>query len=437
MSELHRTNRHRLLDELRRRGAALVVFTNTPKTRNADSEYRFRPGSDFWWATGFREPGACLVLLPGRSAGESVVFVRKRNPLEETWTGRRVGVERAAAALGVDEARAIDTLFDDLPTLLEGYEQVFYTTGEDTARDQRMAELLARTRLANKRGKRTPIDWSNASALIGELRLFKTPAEIEVMRTAARITAEAHRSAMALARPGMNECEIDAQLGHVFRRNGCTGEAYGNIVAGGANAVILHYHENDMELEAGKLLLVDAGGEYAHYAADITRTFPIDGTFTADQRALYEVVLAAEKAAIAAVRPGARFDVIHDTALRTLCRGLIELGVLEGSLDEVLEKKTYERLYMHKTSHWLGIDVHDVGRYFDSAGTPRQLAPGMVLTVEPGVYVAPDDQLSHPRWRGIGIRIEDDVLITAKGPQVLTAAVPKTIREIESLCRRV
>jgi Xaa-Pro aminopeptidase len=434
MSETFQANRERLLDELRRREAALVVFTNTPKTRNGDSEYRFRPGSDFWWATGFREPGACLVLVPGRAAGESVVFVRQRNPLEETWTGRRVGVERAAAHLGVAEARPIEKLFDDLPGLLEGHESVFFTTGEDALRDQRMQDVLGRTRLASKRGKRAPIEWSNAAALIGELRLFKTPGELEFMRKAAALTAEAHRGAMALARAGMNEAEIDAHLLQAFRRSGGTGEAYGNIVAGGDNAVILHYHENDMELRSGQLLLVDAGGEYAHYAADITRTFPIDGRFTPDQRALYEVVLTAEKEAIAAVRPGVRFDLIHETAVRALCRGLLELGVLEGSLDEVIEKKSYDRVYMHKTSHWLGIDVHDTGRYFDAAGNPRTLAPGMVLTVEPGVYIAPDDEKSPVRWRGMGIRIEDDVLVTANGHEVLTIEAPKDVADVEAAC---
>ncbi|QDU84715.1 Xaa-Pro aminopeptidase [Planctomycetes bacterium Pla163] len=427
-------NRARLLDALRERGAAAVVFTSDPRTRNSDSEYRFRPGSDFWWATGFAEPGSCLVLLPGRDGGETLLYCRERDVTAEIWNGRRVGIERAPKVLGVDEAHPIDDVFDDLPSLLTGYDEVFYTTGEEEHRDRAMEDVLESTRMAKKRGKRAPSSWSHAAGLIGELRLIKTDEEIAIMRRAGEVTAAAHRAAMAAARPGANEAEIDALIGYCFRRAGGNGEAYGNIVAGGSNACILHYHENDAELMAGELLLIDAGCEMECYAGDVTRTFPVDGVFTPDQRALYEVVLASEKAAIEAVRPGATFDTVHRTALEVLCEGLVRIGVFQGTAQELIASGGYSRVFMHKTSHWLGIDVHDCGAYFTADGASRPLEPGMVLTVEPGVYVAEDDDLIDARWHGMGIRIEDDVLVTASGHEVLTADAPKEIDAVEAAC---
>jgi len=427
-------NRDRLLEVLRARNAACVLFTHEPKTRNSDSEYRFRPGSDFWWATGFAEPGSCLVLLPGREAGEVVLYCRERDVTAEIWNGRRVGIERAPAQLRVDEAHPIDELFEDLPALLGGYAEALYTTGEEDDRDRAMQDVLDQCRVMSRRGTRAPTAWHDASELLGELRLVKTEKELAIMRRAAATAAAAHRAAMAAARPGGNEAEIDALLAYHFRKDGGNGEAYGNIVASGANACILHYHENDAPLVAGELLLIDAGCELECYASDITRTFPIDGTFRPEQRALYEVVLAAEKAAIDTVRDGARFDAVHRAALEVLCDGLAEHGVLPGTAQEIAQSGSYSKVFMHKTSHWLGLDVHDVGAYFEDDGSPRILRPGMVLTVEPGLYVPEDDESIDARWRGIGIRIEDDVLVTASGNEVLSADAPKEVDAVEAAC---
>ncbi|QDU68069.1 aminopeptidase P N-terminal domain-containing protein [Engelhardtia mirabilis] len=426
-------HRRRFLDLLREQDAAAVIFTATEKTRNHDAEYRFRPDSDFWYLTGFREPDCCLLLLPDREEGESVLFLRRRVPEEEVWTGLRLGVERASEVLGVDEARPIEKLWDDLPELLKGYRDIVYALGRDEGRDRKMMDAAKVLRRQARGGVQPPLEWIDPLETLHELRLFKTESELEIMRRAAAVTTEAHTAAMAETAPGVNEAAIDGLLEYTFRRRGGTGAAYTNIVAGGANACILHYIENDRPLKAGDLLLIDAGCEMDFYASDVTRTFPVDGHFSAEQRALYQVVLDAQKQAIEHVRKGVTFESVHDVATRALCAGLVELGLVQGSVDEVVESGSYRRFYMHRTGHWLGLDVHDQGRYH-LAGQSRKLQPGMVLTVEPGLYVAPDDETVEARWRGIGIRIEDDILVTESGYENLTAAIPKEIEDVEAAC---
>lgn len=429
-------HRARFLGVLQRERAAAVIPTATHKIRNHDAEYRFRPDSDFWWLTGFAEPDSVLVLLPALEAGgapRTVLFLREKDRDREIWTGRRLGVEAAPAKLAVDEARGIDKLWTDLPALLRGYERVVYRTGSDEARDRELLAVLARLRATAKAAAPPPQALLDPAPLLHELRLFKDASEIEVMRRAARITREGHVAAMRAARAGTNECEIDALLDATYRRLGGTGAAYTNIVAGGANACILHYVENDQPLRDGDLVLVDSGSEVEYYASDVTRTFPVSGRFTPDQRALYEVVLEAQLAAISAVKPGAPFDAPHQAALGILCAGLVRLGLCAGPVEEVLAKEGYKRFYMHRTSHWLGLDVHDCGAYL-AGGKPRVLEPGMVLTIEPGLYLAPDDTGIDPRWRGLGVRIEDDVLVTSEGHEVLTRGIPKTVDEVEAAC---
>lgn len=435
---IHEQNRQRLAQRLGARRAAGLFFTAAHKVRNHDSEYRFRPESDFWWLTGFAEPESALLVLPpleGSAAAKSILFLRDKDREREIWTGRRLGVAAAAAALRVDEARPIERLWDDLPQLLKNYERIVTRTGSEPERDRRVLDTLTRLRWAARGMVVPPLELLDVAPFTHELRLFKTPAELECMRQAAAVSRAAHTAAMRECRPGVRENELDARLEHTFRASGSTGAAYTNIVAGGANACILHYVENSQPLREGELLLIDAGAEWDYYASDVTRTFPVNGRFSPEQRALYELVLRAQLAAIAQVRPGVSFVSVHECALRVLVEGLVQLGLLPGQPDELIASEGYRRFFMHRTSHWLGLDVHDCGAYVVD-GQSRLLEPGMVLTVEPGCYVAPDDETVEARWRGIGIRIEDDLLVTAAGSEVLTAAIPKTVAQLEALCGR-
>ncbi len=426
--------RARVLEALSRRGAAALLLSARPKVRNADTEHRYRPDSDLWRLTGLGEPHCALVLLPavaGRAA-RSVLFLRERNAEQELWSGRRLGIAGATQHLGVDDARPIETLWTDLPGLLEGCAQLCYRTGVDTHNDVAVLEVLARLRAKTRSAATLPHELIDAAPVLHELRLFKDEAELRAMSRAAQITCEAHLSAMRSARPGMRENEIEALIEYEFRRRGADAPAYNTIVAGGANACILHYIDNVDVLREDQLLLIDAGAEFEHYAADVTRTFPVGARFGAAQRELYEVVLRAQLAAIELARPGRRFDEPHAAAVRVLVEGLCDLGLLSESVPTALESGSYKRFYMHRTSHWLGLDVHDAGSYVRD-GASRELAPGMVLTIEPGLYVAEDEPSVDARWRGIGIRIEDDVVVTDAGPRVLTAGVPKALDEIEEL----
>ncbi|MBK7644365.1 MAG: aminopeptidase P N-terminal domain-containing protein [Planctomycetes bacterium] len=432
----HEQNRERLVRLLRDRRAAGLFFTSAHKVRNHDCEYRFRPESDFWWLTGFAEPESALLLLPtleGQARPRQILYLRDRDREREIWTGRRLGVTAAPSALRVDEARPIERLWDDLPTLLKNQERIVTRTGLEPERDRQLLETLTKLRWAARGMVVPPLELLDVAPFTHELRLFKTERELEHMRRAAGISRAAHSAAMRASKPGLNECELDALLEHEFRRRGSTGAAYTNIVAGGANACILHYVENDQPLRDGELVLIDAGAEWEYYASDVTRTFPVNGRFSAEQKALYEVVLQAQLTAIAHVRPGVSFVSVHEVALRALVEGFVRLGLLVGKAEELLANEGYRRFYMHRTSHWLGLDVHDCGAYVRD-GASRLLEPGMVLTVEPGCYVAPDDESVPSRWRGIGIRIEDDVLVTPAGHEVLTAGIPKTVEEVEAAC---
>jgi Xaa-Pro aminopeptidase len=432
LSQPFAQHRERLLAALASHDAAGVYFSGKEKLRNGDSTFRFRPESDFFYLTGCREPEACLVLLP-HGEERAVLFVRPKDREAEIWNGRRVGVDAAPEVFGVDRAFAIEELPSKLPKLLLGHKGIEYGFGVDLDRDHAVADCVNRTaRLARSKGV-VPDQWHHPRVHAHEQRLFKTPAEIALMRRAAEVSAEGHRSVMAQAGPDTNEAELDALLEYTFRRYGGTGCSYTNIVAGGANACILHYVENDRPLRDGDLCLVDAGAEWSFYASDVTRTFPVNGTFSPEQRALYEVVLTAQVAALRASRPGVTFESVHDVAVRRLTEGLVELGLLKGPVDAALESGTYRAFYMHRTSHWLGLDVHDAGAYVRE-GSSRTLAPGMVFTIEPGLYVAPDAGVD-PRWRGIGIRIEDDVLVTPEGIDVLTRNTPKSIDDVEAACR--
>lgn len=431
---MHLELRNRFLDVLAKDDACALIPTGSPPTRNNDCEYLFRPHSDFFYLTGFREPDCVLLLVPHNEDARSILFLRERNQKDETWTGRRLGTERAAEALGVDAAFDIDELWERLPDLLKGNKRLVYRLGDDEARDRDLVQVVGDLRRGARGGVVAPTEWVDPDCSLHELRLFKTKAEEAHMRRAAEITTEAHIAAMAAAKPGVNESEIDALLHYTFQRHGSPGSAYSNIVAGGENACILHYVENNQPLKMGDLLLIDAGCEWEFYASDVTRTFPVSGTFSKAQRALYGVVLGAQKDAIKAVKPGMAFDEIHGVALHKLVEGMIDLGLLSGSVEEAIEEKAYARFYMHSTSHWLGLDVHDCGSYWSDKGS-RPLEVGMVLTVEPGLYIAVDDESVEERWRGIGIRIEDDVLVTADGHDVLTAAIPKEIDQVEAICQ--
>lgn len=445
---MYQAHRERLLQELSKTGTAALIPTAKHKVRNHDCEYRFRPDSDFWYLTGFAEPESMLLLLPsgvddgGRepeegelpgSSRRAILFLREKHPEQETWTGRRLGVDAAPDALGVDEAYPIEDLWELLPELLRNYERILYRVGLDEERDRELLATVSKLRARARGGVRPPLELVDPAPLLHELRLKKSDAEIEVMRRAADITCEAHLAGMAAAAPGVGENEIDALIEYTFRRRGATGMAYTTIAAGGDNACILHYVENNQPLKDGELLLVDAGSEVDYYASDVTRTYPVNGTFSSEQREIYDLVLEAEETAIEAVKPGVPFDQIHATAQRVLARGLVRLGLLEGDEDSVIESGAHRHFTIHNTSHWLGLDVHDCGAYVKD-GSSRPLEPGMVLTVEPGIYIASDDESVEARWRGIGVRIEDDILVTETGHENLTAAIPKTVEDVEAAC---
>lgn len=415
---------------------ATAIIASPPESRrNGDVTYPFRQSSDLYYLTGFREPGAVLVLRPGDEEERVVLFVRPRDPEREIWDGHRAGVEGAVADFGADKSYPIAELTERLPGLCSNIDDLHYSVGIDADFDRTLLAMVAGLRARERRGRRAPRRIIDPMATLHEMRLIKEPGEIEVMREAAAITAEAHRAAMQLAAPGKSEQMLEAIIDYTFRRRGGMGPGYPSIVGAGDNATILHYIENSAPLGDGDLVLIDAGCEYDFYTADVTRTFPVSGQFSGPQRAVYEVVLDAQLAAIAMTRPGVTLDAIHDETVRRLAQGMIDLGLLEGSVDARIEDESYKKFYMHRTSHWLGIDVHDVGTYLTDTGDPRPLSPGMVITIEPGLYVARDADNVPDEFRGIGVRIEDDLLVTESGVDNLTADTPKTIADIEATCR--
>ncbi|WP_280539901.1 Xaa-Pro aminopeptidase [Chromohalobacter sp. 11-W] len=430
-SDEHRARRQALMAALPAHSAVLIPAASLV-TRNRDSEYAFRQDSDFHYLSGFPEPDALLVLLPGRDAGQVVLFCQEKDPFQEAWTGIRIGAQAAVTDYGVDEAYENANRDVLLPELLEGRETLYLPldNGEMLALAESLrAELAPQAR----RGERTPSAFADVAPLIHARRLIKSEAELGLMRHAARISAQAHRRAMQNVSPGLLEYQLQAELEHEFVWHGARAPAYATIVGGGENACVLHYIENSAALRDGDLVLIDAGGEFELYAGDITRTFPVNGRFTPAQRELYEVVLEAQCRAVTAVAPDTTLRAIHDGVVRDLTAGLIRLGLLEGTLEARIADDSYRRFFLHATSHWLGLDVHDVGTY-RLDGEPRVLAPGMVLTVEPGLYI-PDAEDIPEAYRGVGIRIEDDVAVTATGHEVLTADVPKEVAEIEALMR--
>jgi len=439
----HALRRRQLADLMRARGGGVAVLATAPEVpRNRDTHYPYRPDSYFHYLTGFPEPEAVLVLVADPDATTAILFCRDKNEEREIWDGFRHGPAGALERFGLDDAKSITTLDQELPALLADRPALFHPLTAGPAADAAVQRWLGAVRAQARAGVTAPAATFDLHALLDEMRLVKDDSELALMRRAARISAGAHVRAMRATAPGRHEYEIEAELLYEFRRHGSEFPAYGSIVAGGPNACVLHYRDNDRPLRDGDLLLIDAGCELQGYASDITRTFPVNGRFSGPQRTLYEIVLAAQAAAIAATRPGARFTDPHDAAVRVLAQGMIDCGLLEGSLDGVIESGAFRRFYMHRTGHWLGRDVHDCGDYREpgeaapAGGTKpwRVLRPGMVLTVEPGLYVRAADDVPAA-YHDIGIRIEDDAAVTADGCEILTADVPKSVDGIEALMR--
>ena len=404
-------------------------------TRSYDTEFRFRQDSDFWYLTGFPEPDAVAVIDPSNKKAPYTLYVRPRDPEMETWFGRREGTEGAMKNYGASQAVNNDRFSVDLPKLLNGHEKLYYRFSVDKALDQQILSYLTEQRVRRLKTSYPPHTIIDPTIVLGEMRLHKTDDEIEYMQTAATISAEAHMLAMKKTKPGMNEFQVESLVESYMRDRGATGIAYNSIVGGGGNATILHYIENNQPLKDGDLILIDAGAEYKGYAADITRTFPVNGKFTQAQRDVYDVVLDVQMQCIEATKTGNTVKKRQEFSIELLTEGLKKLGLLKGKTSDLIKKKEYMRYYMHGVGHYLGLDVHDAGRYFTDQGAKnsRPFAPGMVLTVEPGLYIPPDDKSAPAKYRGIGIRIEDDILVTEGGNRNLTAKVPKDPEAIEAL----
>ncbi|WP_372393067.1 aminopeptidase P N-terminal domain-containing protein [Xanthomonas sp. NCPPB 3582] len=422
--------RRRQLMQMAGEHAILILPAAPERVRSHDTHYPYRQDSDFWYLSGFPEPEAVLVLVPGRKHGEAILFCRERDAEREAWDGPREGQEGAVERYGMDDAYPIDDVDEILPGLLEGRSRVYYHFGRDVDFDLKLIGWLKRVREQVRHGAQPPHEFLELGHLLHEQRLFKSRDEIALMQQAADISVRAHRAAMRLARPGVHEYALQAEIEREFRAADAW-PAYGSIVGTGSNACVLHYRANNARSRDGELVLIDAGAEYRGYAADITRTFPVNGRFTPAQRALHELVGAAQAAALAQARPGVAYEAGHLAAVETLTEGLLRLGLLKGKLERNIDEGHYKRFYRHKTGHWLGLDVHDVGDY-KLAGESRLLEPGMVFTIEPGLYVSADDTSVEARWRGIGIRTEDNVLITADGHRVLTDALARSADEIEA-----
>ncbi|SEQ93360.1 aminopeptidase P . Metallo peptidase. MEROPS family M24B [Amphritea atlantica] len=426
--------RQQLMDQMAP-GSVAIIPAAADVPRNRDVEYPFRQDSDFYYLTGFNEPDALLLLIPGRSEGQVVIFCRDRDPEMEIWNGYRAGPEGVCKQYGADQAYPVAEMDERMAELLEGRARLYYSMGSSEALDGQVRDWLNSIRKKARLGAVAPSEIVMLDHLLHEMRLFKSAEEIEVMRAAGRISAEAHVRAMKACQPGLLEYQLEAEITHHFAMNGCRLPAYSSIVGGGDNACVLHYTENRDELKNGDLVLIDAGCELDYYAGDITRTFPVSGKFSPEQQAVYELVLKSQLACIEAIRPGVPWIRIHDLSVEILTQGLIDLGLLKGDLEGLIESGAYKAFYMHRIGHWLGMDVHDVGDYKVN-GDWRPLEPGMVMTVEPGIYISPQNEHVDKRWRGIGIRIEDDVLVTENGYEILSAGVPKSVAEIEQLMAR-
>ncbi len=408
-------------------GAVAVLPSAPVFRRNNDVDHEYRQDSDLFYLTGFDEPESVAVF--DAKDGKFTLFVRPRDPDREIWDGPRAGVDGAKSIHGADEAWPIAELDEKLPALLQDRARLYYRIGQNRPFDDRVLGALDRVRARARAGVVAPGEIVDPGSILHDMRLRKSPGEVETMRSAARITREAHELAMRRAQPGMHEYEVEALLLDTFRRHGSERPAYGSIVGSGPNACVLHYRKNDRRIDQGDLLLIDAGCELGYYASDVTRTFPVARGFSREQQAIYELVLEAQLAAIPAARPGATLEQIHGICVQVVTRGLVRLGLLSGEVDDLVRDGGYKKFFMHRTSHWLGMDVHDVGNYFVQ-GKARPLEPGMVLTVEPGIYIGPNEGSVAPEWRSIGVRIEDDVVVTEAEPDVLTAGIPKTVQEV-------
>lgn len=426
--------RRKQLMRLAGEDAILVLPAAPERVRSHDTHYPYRQDSDFWYLSGFPEPEAVLVLVPGRRHGEALLFCRERDAEREVWDGPRAGQEGAVESFGMDDAYPIEDLDEILPGLLEGRTRVYYHFGRDAEFDLKLIGWVNRVRAQVRQGAQPPHEFLELGHLLHELRLFKSKDELKLMRRAAEVSVRAHEAAMRAAKPGVREYELQADIEREFRASDAW-PAYNSIVGAGANACVLHYRANAAAARDGELVLVDAGAEFRGYASDITRSFPVNGRFNKEQRALHDLVCAAQVAAMAQARPGAAYEAGHAAAVETLAEGLLKLGLLKGKLEKNLAEGHYKRFYPHKTGHWLGLDVHDVGDYRID-GESRLLEPGMVFTIEPGLYVSPDDASVDAKWRGIGIRIEDDVAITNDGHEVLTGALARSADEVEAFMAR-
>ncbi|MCW8470509.1 Xaa-Pro aminopeptidase [Fluoribacter gormanii] len=428
----YQTRRNQLAKKLPE-GSIAIIPAAREVLRNGDAHYRFRQDSNFYYLTGFNEPDALLVLIRDESS-QSILFSRTRNPAEEQWTGKRLGQDGALSELGMHAAFPIGSVAEELPKLLSGKSAIYYALARNPDLEKTIMHSLVTLKGQVRRGVKVPDQLCDLEPILGEMRLFKSDAELDLMRRAATISVKAHEQAMRRCKHLEHEYQLEAELIYEFSRHGCRSVAYDPIVGCGENACILHYTDNNKPLHRGSLVLIDAGGEYENYAADITRTFPVNGKFSPEQKSIYELVLKAQKAGIAAVKPGLPWNAVQQIMIRILTEGLCALGILQGDVDELVAKEAYKPFYMHNSGHWLGLDVHDCGLY-KVHGEWRPLEPGMVLTVEPGLYISSTIPGVDKRWWDIGVRIEDDVVVTKTGHEVLTAALPVEVDEIEALMR--
>lgn len=433
MNPQDHANRRTQLARLLPVGTIAIIPAAHDVIRNGDAHYRFRQDSDFYYLTGFHEPEALLLITAGENS-TSILFNRPKNPAEEQWTGKRLGQEGARTVLGVNESYPLSDLPHRLPDYLAGMQAIYYTLGRYPDWETCIQDAWRVVKSQARQGKQAPAAFCDLAPILSEMRLFKSDAEIARMRQAGHITVTAHERAMRACRHASYEYELEAEIIHEFTRQGCRSSAYDSIVAGGKNACILHYTDNNQRLRSGELVLIDAGAEFEHYAADVTRTYPINGQFNAEQRLLYALVLRAQQAGIACVQPDGAWDAIQRTIVRVLTEGLVELGLLQGHVDDLIATAAYKPFYMHNSGHWLGMDVHDCGQYKQN-GQWRALKPGMILTVEPGLYIPEGLDGVDPRWWNIGVRIEDDILVTPLGHDNLTAALAVEIDDVEALIR--
>ena len=424
--------RRKELMSLMHSNSIAIISAAPEKVRSRDTHYPYKQNVNLSYLCGFPEPESVLVLIPGRSQGEMVLFCRDKDPLRETWDGYREGPEGAVSNFGADDAFPIADIDDILPNLIEGKDRLYYAIGKDPEFDRHLMDWVNHVRNQRGNGALPPGEFVDLDHFINEMRLFKTAGELKIMRKAAEISVSAHSRAMKASKPGLFEYQLQAEIEHEFAVHGSAGAAYTSIVGGGKNGCILHYIENRDALKDGDLVLIDAGCEYQNYAADITRTFPVNGKFSDEQAAIYDIVLQAQTDAIAVIGPGIEYNKTNEATVLAITQGLVDLGILHGDVDELIASEAHREFYMHGAGHWLGMDVHDVGDY-KIDGQWRVYEPGMVVTIEPGIYIAPGNPNVDKKWHGIAVRIEDDIVVTKDGNENITAGVPKKRDEIEAL----